>query len=60
MSLVWMLNSARERVWLAADYFAPNATLLTAQPPAQERGGDVRKTAAGVAEHTNAQQSRRT
>ena len=42
MTLVWMLNIARERVWLTAGYFGPNEPLLTALQLAAARGVDVR------------------
>jgi cardiolipin synthase len=51
MSLVWMLNSARHRVWLTAGYFGPNEPLLTALQLAAERGVDVRMLVAGKSDH---------
>lgn len=51
MSLVWMLNMARQRVWLTAGYFGPNEPLLTALQLAAERGIDVRMLVAGKSDH---------
>ncbi len=51
MSLVWMLNIARERVWLTAGYFGPNEPLLTALQLASARGVDVRMLVAGKSDH---------
>ena len=51
MSLVWMLNSARERVWMTAGYFGPNEPLLTALQLAAARGVDVRMLVAGKSDH---------
>jgi cardiolipin synthase len=51
MSLVWMLNTARQRVWLTAGYFGPNEPLLTALQLAAERGVDVRMLVAGKSDH---------
>ena len=51
MSLVWMLNTARQRVWLTAGYFGPNEPLLTALQLAAERGVDVRMIVAGKSDH---------
>lgn len=51
MSLVWMLNVARQRVWLTAGYFGPNEPLLTALQLAAERGVDVRMLVAGKSDH---------
>ena len=42
MSIVFMLNTARRRVWLTAGYFAPKEPLLTALQLAAGRGVDVR------------------
>ncbi|MFL6515370.1 MAG: cardiolipin synthase [Chthoniobacterales bacterium] len=50
-SLVWMLNSARRRVWLTAGYFGPNEPLLTAIKLAAARGVDVRMIVAGKSDH---------
>lgn len=51
MSLVWMLNIARHRVWLTAGYFGPNEPLLTALQLAAARGVDVRMLVAGKSDH---------
>ncbi len=51
MSLVWMLNIARRRVWLTAGYFGPNEPLLTALQLAAARGVDVRMLVAGKSDH---------
>ncbi len=51
MSLVWMLNTARHRVWLTAGYFGPNEPLLTALQLAAARGTDVRMLVAGTSDH---------
>ncbi|HEX3818630.1 MAG TPA: cardiolipin synthase [Chthoniobacterales bacterium] len=51
MSLVWMLNSARHRVWLTAGYFGPNEPLLTALQLSAARGIDVRMLVAGKSDH---------
>ena len=51
MSLVWMLNIARQRVWLTAGYFGPNEPLLTALQLAAARGVDVRMLVAGKSDH---------
>lgn len=51
MSLVWMLNTARERVWLTAGYFGPNEPLLTALQLAAARGIDVRVLVAAKSDH---------
>jgi cardiolipin synthase len=50
-SLVWMLNTARHRVWLTAGYFGPNEPLLTALQLAAVRGVDVRMLVAGKSDH---------
>jgi cardiolipin synthase len=42
MSIVFMLDTARRRVWLTAGYFAPKEPLLTALQLAAGRGVDVR------------------
>lgn len=51
MSLVWMLNTARRRVWLTAGYFGPNEPLLTALKLSATRGVDVRMLVAGKSDH---------
>jgi cardiolipin synthase A/B len=51
MSLVWMLNNARRRVWLTAGYFGPSEPLLTAIQLAAARGVDVRMIVAGKSDH---------
>jgi cardiolipin synthase len=51
MSLVWMLNTARRRVWLTAGYFGPNEPLLSALQLAAARGVDVRMLVAGKSDH---------
>jgi cardiolipin synthase len=51
MSLVWMLQSARHRVWLTAGYFVPNDPLLTALKVAAARGVDVRLLVSGKSDH---------
>ena len=51
MTLVWMLNIARQRVWLTAGYFGPNEPLLTALQLAAARGVDVRMLVAGKSDH---------
>jgi cardiolipin synthase len=51
MSLVWMLNTARRRVWLTAGYFGPNEPLLTALQLSAARGVDVRMLVAGKSDH---------
>lgn len=51
MSLVFMLNMARQRVWLTAGYFGPNEPLLTALQLSAERGVDVRMLVAGKSDH---------
>jgi cardiolipin synthase A/B len=51
MSLVWMLNIARHRVWLTAGYFSPIEPLLTALQLAAARGVDVRMLVAGKSDH---------
>ncbi len=50
-SLVHLLNTARERVWLTAGYFGPNEPLLTALQLAATRGVDVRMLVAGKSDH---------
>ncbi len=51
MSLVAMLNNARERAWLTAGYFGPNEPLLTALQLSARRGVDVRMLVAGKSDH---------
>ena len=51
MSLVSMLNNARQRVWLTAGYFGPNEPLLTALQLSARRGVDVRMLVAGKSDH---------
>jgi len=51
MSLVWMLNIARKRVWLTAGYFGPNEPLLSALKLAGARGVDVRMLVSGKSDH---------
>ncbi len=51
MSLVFMLNIARQRVWLTAGYFGPNEPLLTALQLSAQRGVDVRMLVAGKSDH---------
>lgn len=51
MSLVNLLNTARERVWLTAGYFGPHEPLLTALQLSAERGVDVRMLVAGKSDH---------
>lgn len=50
-SLVWMLQVARERIWLTAGYFVPNEPLLTALKVAAARGVDVRILVSGQSDH---------
>ena len=51
MSLVFMLNTARQRVWLTAGYFVPNEPLLTALQLAAARGVDVRLLVSEKSDH---------
>jgi len=51
MSIVLMLNSARQRVWLTAGYFAPKEPLLTALQLAARRGVDVRLMVSEKSDH---------
>jgi cardiolipin synthase len=51
MSLVAMLNGARERVWLTAGYFGPNEPFLSALQLAAARGIDVRMLISGKSDH---------
>ncbi len=52
MSLVFMLNTARQRVWLTAGYFVPNEPLLTALQLAAARGVDVRLLVSEKTDHS--------
>lgn len=51
MSIVLMLNRARQRVWLTAGYFAPKEPLLTALQLAAARGVDVRLLVSEKSDH---------
>jgi len=51
MSLVYLLNSARRRVWLTAGYFVPKEPLLTALELAATRGVDVRLLVSEKSDH---------
>ncbi len=51
MSIVLMLNTARQRVWLTAGYFAPKEPLLTALQLAAARGVDVRLLVSEKSDH---------
>ena len=51
MSIVAMLNTARQRVWLTAGYFAPKEPLLTALQLAAARGVDVRMLISEKSDH---------
>jgi cardiolipin synthase len=51
MSIVWMLQSAQQRLWLTAGYFVPNEPLLTALKLAAARGVDVRLLVSGKSDH---------
>jgi cardiolipin synthase len=51
MSLVYLLNSARRRVWLTAGYFVPKEPLLTALELAAARGVDVRLLISEKSDH---------
>ena len=51
MSLVYLLNTARHRVWLTAGYFVPREPLLTALELAALRGVDVRMLVSSKSEH---------
>ena len=51
MSLVYLLNSARQRVWLTAGYFVPKEPLLTALELAAARGVDVRLLISEKSDH---------
>ncbi len=51
MSIVFMLDTARRRVWLTAGYFAPKEPLLTALQLAAGRGVDVRLLVSEKSDH---------
>jgi cardiolipin synthase len=51
MSLVYLLNSARHRVWLTTGYFVPREPLLTALELAASRGVDVRLLVSAKSQH---------
>ncbi len=51
MSIVAMLNAARERAWLTAGYFVPNEPLLTALKLCAERGVDTRLLVSAKTNH---------
>jgi cardiolipin synthase len=51
MSIVFMLNAARSRVWLTAGYFVPKEPLLTALQLAAARGVDVRLLVSEKSDH---------
>jgi cardiolipin synthase len=51
MSLVYLLNTARQRVWLTAGYFVPKEPLLTALELAAARGVDVRLLVSEKSDH---------
>ncbi len=51
MSLVFLLNAARSRVWLTAGYFVPKEPLLTALQLAAARGVDVRLLVSEKSDH---------
>ena len=51
MSMVYLLNSARHRVWLTAGYFVPKEPLLTALELAAARGVDVRLLVSEKSDH---------
>jgi cardiolipin synthase len=51
MSIVFMLNAARHRVWLTAGYFVPKEPLLTALQLAAARGVDVRVLVSEKSDH---------
>jgi cardiolipin synthase len=51
MSLVYLLNAARRRVWLTAGYFVPKEPLLTALELAAARGIDVRLLVSEKSDH---------
>ena len=51
MSLIWMLQRARKRIWLTAGYFVPNEPLLTALKVAAASGLDVRLLVSSKSDH---------
>ena len=51
MSLTFMLNTARQRVWLTAGYFVPKEPLLTALQLTAARGVDVRLLVSEKSDH---------
>jgi cardiolipin synthase A/B len=51
MSVVALLNAARERAWLTAGYFVPHEPLLTALQLAAARGVDVRLLVSEKSDH---------
>ena len=51
MSIVLMLQTAQQRVWLTAGYFAPKEPLLTALQLAAARGVDVRMLISEKSDH---------
>jgi len=51
MSIVFMLQTAQQRVWLTAGYFAPKEPLLTALQLAAARGVDVRMLISEKSDH---------
>lgn len=51
MSIVALLNAARERAWLTAGYFVPNEPLLTAMKLCAARGVDTRLLISAKGDH---------
>ena len=51
MSIVALLNAARQRAWLTAGYFVPNEPLLTALKLCAERGVDTRLLISAKSNH---------
>ena len=51
MSIVALLNAARERAWLTAGYFVPNEPLLTAMKICAQRGVDTRLLVSAKTDH---------
>lgn len=51
MSIVALLNSARERAWLTAGYFVPNEPLITAMKLCASRGVDTRLLISAKGDH---------
>lgn len=51
MSIVGLLNSARERAWLTAGYFVPNEPLITAMKLCASRGVDTRLLISAKGDH---------